>query len=266
MEFRTVQGSSIKLLVESLKELTNDVNVFFDQSGVRIVSFDMSHCALFHAFMDADKIEEYRCNKQYTVGISLVNLFKLIKNVSVNDEMELRLRDEALDVMDITITNRVKNTKWSYTMKLMDIDEDLIEIPEKEYMTCITMVSSEFQKICRDLAIVSDRVRFQCAGDNITLSCEGDIGNCTLEIGKEHPDMKVVIGEKENIDEHFSLRYLCTFSKAAGLCNSVDIFIMPQYPMIVKYKIGDLGTLMFVLAPQVDGADNQESATEEMED
>eukprot|EP00899_Mesostigma_viride_P023372 jgi/Mesvir1/4219/Mv22633-RA.1 len=99
MEFRTVQGSSIKLLVESLKELTNDVNVFFDQSGVRIVSFDMSHCALFHAFMDADKIEEYRCNKQYTVGISLVNLFKLIKNVSVNDEMELRLRDEALDVM-----------------------------------------------------------------------------------------------------------------------------------------------------------------------
>eukprot|EP00899_Mesostigma_viride_P009098 jgi/Mesvir1/1818/Mv21407-RA.1 len=135
MEFRTVQGSSIKLLVESLKELTNDVNVFFDQSGVRIVSFDMSHCALFHAFMDADKIEEYRCNKQYTVGISLVNLFKLIKNVSVNDEMELRLRDEALDVMDITITNRVKNTKWSYTMKLMDIDEDLIEIPEKEYMT-----------------------------------------------------------------------------------------------------------------------------------
>eukprot|EP00899_Mesostigma_viride_P011564 jgi/Mesvir1/20408/Mv12312-RA.1 len=125
--------------------------------GVRIVSFDLAHCALFHAFLEASKIEEYKCNKQYTIGISLVNLFKLLKNVTVNDELELRLDDANLDVLQITILNRVKNTRWTYEMKLMDIDEEMIEIPEKEYMTCITMVSSEFQKICRDISIVADK-------------------------------------------------------------------------------------------------------------
>eukprot|EP00899_Mesostigma_viride_P001162 jgi/Mesvir1/11046/Mv12656-RA.1 len=264
MEFRTVQGSSVKMLVEVLKELTNDVNVFFDKTGVRIVSFDLSHVALFHAFMEAEKIEEYRCNKQYTVGISLVNFFKLIKNVCVNDELELRLKEENLDVMEITILNRAKNTRWFYEMKLMDIDDDLIEIPEKDYMTCITMVSSEFQKICRDLSIISDKVRLQCRGGEITLSCTGDIGNCQLDIGKEHPEVTVNIAGDKEIDECFSVRYMCTFSKASGLCNSVDIFIMPEYPMIVKYKIGDLGTLMFALAPQVgEGADDENAPMDE---
>eukprot|EP00899_Mesostigma_viride_P025639 jgi/Mesvir1/625/Mv22173-RA.1 len=250
MEFRTVQGSSIKMLVEVLKELTNDVNFFFDQKGVRIVSFDLAHCALFHAFLEASKIEEYKCNKQYTIGISLVNLFKLLKNVTVNDELELRLDDANLDVLQITILNRVKNTRWTYEMKLMDIDEEMIEIPEKEYMTCITMVSSEFQKICRDISIVADKVRIECGGDNIVLSGSGDIGNCQLEIGKNHPEMTLNAVNGDRIDETYSVRYLCTFSKASGLCNTVDIFIMPEYPMIVKYKIGDLGSLMFALAPQ----------------
>eukprot|EP00899_Mesostigma_viride_P027345 jgi/Mesvir1/7796/Mv11739-RA.1 len=260
MEFRTVQGASVKVLVEVLKELTNDVNIYFTKRGLRIVSFDLSHCALFHAFMEAEHIEEYRCNKEYTIGVSLVNFFKLIKNVSVNDELELKLSDENLDVLHITILNRAKNTRWSYEMKLMDIDEEMIEIPEKEYMTCITMVSTEFQKMCRDLAVVADRVRFRCNGDNIVLSGSGDIGTCQLEIGKDHPDMKVNIAKGGDVDECFSVRYLCTFSKAAGLCNSVDIFIMPEYPMIIKYKIGDLGTLMFALAPLVE--DTEEEAEE----
>eukprot|EP00899_Mesostigma_viride_P017335 jgi/Mesvir1/25602/Mv01830-RA.1 len=228
MEFRTVQGSSIKMLVEVLKELTNDVNFFFDQKGVRIVSFDLAHCALFHAFLEASKIEEYKCNKQYTI------------------DHDSQPREEH---------------PWTYEMKLMDIDEEMIEIPEKEYMTCITMVSSEFQKICRDISIVADKVRIECGGDNIVLSGSGDIGNCQLEIGKNHPEMTLNAVNGDRIDETYSVRYLCTFSKASGLCNTVDIFIMPEYPMIVKYKIGDLGSLMFALAPQV-GEETEEGEGE----
>eukprot|EP00899_Mesostigma_viride_P009131 jgi/Mesvir1/18219/Mv09498-RA.1 len=253
MEFRTVQGSSIKLLVEALKELTNDVNVRFDPTGVHITAMDGCHCALFHVNLQASKIEEYSCSQNFTVGVSLLNLYKLLKNVSSNDELELRLDAAKQEVMEINIVNKVKNTKWSYSMKLLDIDENTLEIPEKEYSVCITMVSSEFQKICRDLSVVADTVNMKCEGRHITMSCSGDIGDCHLEIGEEFPEMEVdVKDEKEVIDEVYSLRYLCTFSKSAGLCNSVQLFLSHDYPIIVKYKVGDLGVLMFALAPKID--------------
>eukprot|EP00899_Mesostigma_viride_P010603 jgi/Mesvir1/19544/Mv18064-RA.1 len=253
MEFRTVQGSSIKLLVEALKELTNDVNFYFGSDGVRITAFDNAHCALFHVLLEADKIEEYVCTKPCTVGISLVNMFKLIKNVGVSDELEMKLDAASMDVMEIHISNADKSARWSYKMKLLDIDEQSLSIPEKQYMTLVTMASSEFQKICRDLSIVSDNVRIKCTGEDIVFACEGDIGSCVLEIGKTFPNMKVETGEDDAIDEEFSLRYLCTFAKAGGLCNSVNLFLSPEYPIIVKYRVGDLGTLLYALAPKISG-------------
>eukprot|EP00899_Mesostigma_viride_P015718 jgi/Mesvir1/24147/Mv10864-RA.1 len=259
MEFRTVQGSSVKLLVESLKELTNDVNVRFDAGGVHITAMDGCHCALFHVSLGADKIEEYSCTHNFTVGVSLLNLHKLIKNITTNDELELRLREDKQELMEINIVNKQKNTRWSYSMKLLDIDENSLEIPEKEYTVAITMVSSEFQKICRDLAVVSDTVKVRCEGRRITMSCSGDIGDCQLEIGEEFPEMEVdVKDDSDPIQEVYSLRYLCTFSKAAGLCNSVQLFLSHDYPIIVKYKVGDLGVLMFALAPKMDSGSGDE--------
>eukprot|EP00899_Mesostigma_viride_P018384 jgi/Mesvir1/26547/Mv16202-RA.1 len=259
MEFRTVQGSSVKLLIESLKELTNDVNVRFDADGVHITAMDGCHCALFHVNLQASKIEEYSCTHSFTVGVSLLNLYKLLKNVSSNDELELKLDRSRQEVMEINIVNKVKNTRWAYSMKLLDIDENSLEIPEKEYSVAITMVSSEFQKICRDLSVISDTVRVRCDGRHLTMSCSGDIGDCHLDIGDEFPDMNVDVKDAgEAIDEVYSLRYLCTFSKSSGMCNSVQLFLSHDYPIILKYKVGDLGVLMFALAPKIDsgGDDN----------
>eukprot|EP00899_Mesostigma_viride_P010917 jgi/Mesvir1/19827/Mv13117-RA.1 len=266
MEFRTVQGASIKLLVETLKELTNDVNFSFTPDAVRMMAFDNAHCCLFHVCLEKENIEEYRCSKPFVVGIGLVNFYKLLKNVSINDELELKLDGVNLDRMEINITNNVKKTKWSYSMKLLDIDEDSLEIPQKEYMTIITMVSSEFQRICRDLHVISDIVRIKCSGSEIVMSCSGDIGDCVLQIGKEFPDMKIQLMEDKEIDEVFSLRYLCTFSKAAGLCNSVSLFLSHEYPLVVKYKVGDLGTLMFMLAPKMDDENEDPVDADAMEE
>lgn len=43
-----------------------------------------------------------------------------------------------------------------FEMKLMDIDAEELGIPETEYEAMVTMPSSEFQRICRDLASIGD--------------------------------------------------------------------------------------------------------------
>jgi proliferating cell nuclear antigen len=43
-----------------------------------------------------------------------------------------------------------------YDIKLMDIDQEHLAIPETEYAATVEMPSAEFQRICRDLNALSE--------------------------------------------------------------------------------------------------------------
>ena len=43
-----------------------------------------------------------------------------------------------------------------YELKLMDIDQEHLSIPETDYDATIVMSSAEFQRICRDLMVISE--------------------------------------------------------------------------------------------------------------
>lgn len=51
----------------------------------------------------------------------------------------------------------VESAKISeYTIKLMDVDSDLLDIPDTVYDSTVHMQAVEFQRICRDLSQLSD--------------------------------------------------------------------------------------------------------------
>lgn len=47
-----------------------------------------------------------------------------------------------------------------YDLKLMDIDSEHLGIPETTYEAVVTMSSTRFQEICRDLQTLSDSGMF----------------------------------------------------------------------------------------------------------
>ena len=59
MYMTTVQAGSIRTLVEVLKEVLNDVNLIFDETGIRVTAMDGSHVALIHMKLDASKCETF---------------------------------------------------------------------------------------------------------------------------------------------------------------------------------------------------------------
>ena len=62
VHFRTVQGTTIKCLIESMKEVLNDVNIRFVAGGMKVTAMDGNKCACVHITLDADKFEVYTCN------------------------------------------------------------------------------------------------------------------------------------------------------------------------------------------------------------
>ena len=62
-------------------------------------------------------------------------------------------------------------------MKLMDIDQEHLGIPDTQYDATITMSSAEFQRICRDLAALGESVKIEASKEGVRFSSEGEVGN-----------------------------------------------------------------------------------------
>jgi proliferating cell nuclear antigen len=62
-------------------------------------------------------------------------------------------------------------------MKLMDIDQEHLGIPDTSYDATVTLSSSEFARICRDLSALGESVRIDANKDGVRFTCEGEIGN-----------------------------------------------------------------------------------------
>lgn len=69
-----------------------------------------------------------------------------------------------------------------YDMKLMDIDQDTLGIPDTEYDCKVYMPSSEFSRICRELASLGESVRIEVTKEGIRFASEGDIANGSVLI------------------------------------------------------------------------------------
>jgi proliferating cell nuclear antigen len=59
----------------------------------------------------------------------------------------------------------------------MDIDADQLGIPDTDYDARVTMPSSEFSRICRDLSQLGESVRIEVSKDGVRFASDGEAAN-----------------------------------------------------------------------------------------
>lgn len=59
----------------------------------------------------------------------------------------------------------------------------------------------------------------------------------------------------EPVSLTFALRYLNSFTKATSLSESVTISLSSELPVVVEYKIADMGYIRYYLAPKIEDED-----------
>jgi SHS2 domain-containing protein len=128
MKFNTNQASALKSAFEVLKDILNDVNMYFTDKGVQILTLDTARVALVDMFLDAKNFEEYYCEANMVAGVNVTNMFKLLKFISNNDTLTVEIKSR--EYLDIRIENTTKKSDTRFQLKLLDINEDQIEVPD----------------------------------------------------------------------------------------------------------------------------------------
>lgn len=175
MKLKTVQASSFKSLFEVLKDVLNDVNIIFDEKGMTILTLDTARVSLIDLHLAAENFEEYECERQILAGINIANTFKLFKTISNNDTLEISITDR--DLMNIHIKNSEKKTDTKFQLKLLDINDDQIVLPDIQTSVVTTMPSIDFQRTCRDMSNLASDVKIARKPSKFIIGCQGDFAN-----------------------------------------------------------------------------------------
>jgi len=181
---------------------------------------------------------------------------KILKCASNDDAVTLKAEDNG-DHITFVFESPKQDKISDFELKLLDIDSESLGIPDTEYKSVVKMPAAEFQKICRDLTILGDTVIVSGTRDGVKFSTSGDLGNGNITVKPSadvdaKADECVSIQIQEPVQLTFALRYLNFFSKATPLSNSVTLSMSKDVPLVVEYRMEDLGYLRYFLAPKIE--------------
>jgi len=242
--------------MESIKDLVTDANFDCSSSGVALQAMDSSHVALVSLLLRSDGFEHYRCDKTLTLGINLNSFSKILK-CSGNDDVVTLKAEDATDSLTFMFESAKQDRISDFELKLLNIDSETLGIPDTEYQSQVKMSASEFQRICRDLTILGDTVVIAATKEGVKFSVKGDLGTgnvtvCPTSDIDTKEDDKTSIELNEPVTLSFALRYLNFFTKATPLSGAVTLSLSKEVPLVVEYKIEEMGYIRFYLAPKIE--------------
>ena len=242
LKLLTIQASAFKSTFEVLKDILNDVNIYFKPDGMYIVTLDTARTSLIDMYLSADNFEEYSCTEDMEAGINMSNMHKLLKTITNNDVLVMSINSK--EFMNLEIHNENKKTCTKFALKLLDINENQIEVPDVHMTMNTSLPSVDFQRMCRDMSNIGEEIEIMREGTKLLLSVNGDFANqeTVIECTEESPKMSGV----------YSLKYMNIFTKATSMCSTVQIMQEEQNRFLVlKYNVANLGELKFYLATKV---------------
>jgi len=283
-------GELFKKIVSALSDLVEQGNFQVDSNMISFQGMDSSHVSLVSLQLTEGGFENYRCDSNQVLGIQFAALNKILKCMTSKDSLSIQAQDDG-DLINFIFESQDQKRYSNFELKLNDIDAEQLGIPDTDYGTTVKMPSSEFQRICRDLAAIGDTVTISATKQGVQFAVDGDIGAGSMmikgmvagsgakgavkdedatQMDEEDEDMQMAVPTQnvdddgdaedngvrieleESVQQTFSLRYLNNFTKATGLSKEVVLRMGADVPLEVEYKIADFGSLRYYLAPKID--------------
>ncbi|XP_022673339.1 proliferating cell nuclear antigen-like [Varroa jacobsoni] len=258
-EAKLNQGAVLKKMLDAIKDLINEGTWDCSASGISLQAMDNSHVSLVALNLRADGFDKFRCDRNLSMGMNLTSMAKILKCAENNDIITLKAQDDA-DTVTFVFESQNQDKVSDFEMKLMNLDSEHLGIPETDYSVVVKMPSAEFQRICRDLSQIGDSVQLTCTKDGIRFSASGDLGTGNIQLSQtadvEKEEEAVIIDMQEAVTLTFALKYLNSFTKATPLSTQVCLSMSADVPLVVEYKIENMGHLRFYLAPKIDDSED----------
>lgn len=255
LTIKTVQIAPFRILMAALKDILLETNIIFTKQGIKIINMDKTHTILVHLFLKAENFEFFECKEEkIIVGVNILHLFKLITTIDNDDTLTIYIENDDYNegiVTELGLKFENGNIKQSkiQKLKLIEPEQDELEIPDVKFSSVINMPSNDFQKIIRDLANISEKIEIKSVEDELIFKCSGQFAKAEIRRSENNTNMQILNKQHNKIIQgEYSLKNLLYFIKCTNLCNQIEIYLENNRPLIVKYNVASLGEIKMCLS------------------
>jgi len=233
----------LKQIVDGVKPIVADVNLYCDADGLSFQAMDASHVSLCSVRLCAEAMSSYVCARPVVLGLPLGNLSKLLSAVGPDDR--LTLSATGTDVLRVHAV--ASSGEARFELNLMDIDSERLAVP---LVSCdsraVTMPSVSFKKTIADVAMFGDVCRIAIGPSGACFSGTGDFGSGTI---RHRASEAVVVSASDEAALSFGTRYLELFARCGVVASAVRLVMQDGQPLRVVWS-APFGSVEFCLAPQ----------------
>jgi proliferating cell nuclear antigen len=137
-----------------------------------------------------------------------------------------------------------------FELGLIDVEQDTLGIPEVEYDVDFTMKSENFAELISELMVFGSNLNIICSEEVLEFNASGDTGKLKVNIPIDDLN-EYAIAEGEIVDISYSLNHIGKMCLSTKLGQNVSLSISSEYPMAIKYDLGDDSSVAFYIAPKI---------------
>ena len=244
--FKTEEAHTIKVLAELLQRCLKSVCFEINSEGIRLNTMDGQKFILIDLFLRRENLKNYKCTEPMNIGINISHLYKMLKSIKKKDSVTIFIDKENPDHLGIKVEHIQNNRVTSSFVKILNVQSMEIQLPEG-YDHPYVITSSEYQKMCKDMATIGNSIHILATHSSINFSCDGG-GLYSREVSFNEHEQD---GEAPNYDSKIDTEYKASFNtqqltqlmKIAGLSKNMQIYVKEDLPLMFKLGIGTIGEM-----------------------
>ena len=267
---KTHNAYTIKILAELLQNNIKTACFEIDNDGISLCMMDHHRTVLIQLCLESENftIYKFKSKEKLFLGINLNHFHKMLKSIKKKDSMQLFINDDAPNDLGIKVIPKENNRITTSFIKIQGIQTLDIDIPTG-YGKPIIVPSSDYQKMCKDMAQIGNMINIVAKNYHIKFRCNaGGVMKRNVEFG-EMGDSEDDDDEEKNTIEYnqdFDTEQLSRITKISGLAGNIQIYPTTGLPLLFKSAIGPLGKIsIYIKSKELIDKENSVFDSEEEE-
>lgn len=250
-------------IFQILKHWSSHISMQFDKDKLYIQTMDKSHVCLTAITIKSRWFNYYECSEKQCVCVDSGHFSILMGYALKHNILELKFGvEEDPDKLYIHFLNKKgeseeKESKkksnlfeYFFELNLIDMDDSEMVIPAVDYDVEFNIESKKWVDVLNELNTIGEELNIVCKEDLMELNVSGDVSKLKINIPVEELN-EYAIAEDSTVNVSYSLGHLSKMCCSSKLSLNVDILLSDNYPMMLKYDLGEESAAIFYIAPKI---------------
>ena len=239
-------------LMKAVQAVVDEGTFKIDQEGMKLIAMDPAHISLVDFELSSSAAEEYVCEGELQMTISISELMKFLKRAKKGESLTLSY-DEGAKKLELTLVDATGSREKIFTLNTLETVEARSVTPRLSFDAKARVGVDAVKDAVRDSGVVSDYVKIMIKPDAVVFLAKGELGTVQTKLSKMGAAVYEIEADKE-VWAHFSINYLDKIVKpASSLSDEVVMQLSTNKPIKLSFPIPS-GRLEYLIAPRIEGA------------